>query len=116
MGDYVDRGMYSVEVMILLMCMKINYPSTFVLLRGNHECRQMTISFTFRQETLLKYDQEIFDAFCGMFDYMPLSCIVNGKFIAVHAGISPELKTLADLNRINRFHGRVEISSNFRNS
>jgi len=105
LGDYVDRGVYSTEVMILLLCMKINYPSTFVLLRGNHECRQMTISFTFRQEILLKYDQEVFEAFCSLFDYMPLSCIINGKFIAVHAGISPELKTLSDLNKINRFHG-----------
>jgi hypothetical protein len=110
LGDYVDRGVYSTEVMILLLCMKINYPSTFVLLRGNHECRQMTISFTFRQEILLKYDQEVFEAFCTMFDYMPLSCIINGKFIAVHAGISPELKTLSDLNKINRFHGNFLLN------
>lgn len=94
------------EVMLLLLSMKINFPGTFVLLRGNHECRQMTISFTFRQETILKYDQEVFEAFCSLFDYMPLSCIINGKFIAVHAGISPELKSLTDLNKINRFHGK----------
>lgn len=74
------------------------------MLRGNHECRQMTISFTFRQEILLKYDQEVFNAFCGLFDFLPLSCVVNGKFLALHAGISPELKTLSDLNRIDRFH------------
>ena len=104
------------EVMILLLCMKINYPSTFVLLRGNHECRQMTISFTFRQEVLLKYDQEVFESFCSLFDYMPLSCIINGKFIAVHAGISPELKTLSDLNKINRFHGKGSYLINVRNS
>ena len=111
----MDRGVYSVEVMILLLSMKINFPSTFVLLRGNHECRQMTISFTFRQEVLLKYDQEIFEAFCSLFDHMPLSCIINGKFIAVHAGISPELKTLSDLNKINRFHGKESKFPNSRN-
>ena len=26
------------------------------------------------------------------FDLLPLSCIINGKFIAVHGGISPDLK------------------------
>ena len=28
------------------------------------------------------------------FDLMPLSCIVNGRFLAVHGGISPDLKTV----------------------
>lgn len=28
------------------------------------------------------------------FDLMPLSCIVNGKFLALHGGISPDLKTV----------------------
>ncbi len=25
------------------------------------------------------------------FDLMPLACIINGKFLALHGGISPEL-------------------------
>ena len=28
------------------------------------------------------------------FDLMPLACIINGKFIAIHGGISPDLKTV----------------------
>jgi diadenosine tetraphosphatase ApaH/serine/threonine PP2A family protein phosphatase len=28
------------------------------------------------------------------FDYFPLACVINGKFIAFHGGISPELKTV----------------------
>lgn len=27
-------------------------------------------------------------------DYLPLACVINGKFIAVHGGLSPELKTV----------------------
>jgi serine/threonine-protein phosphatase 2B catalytic subunit len=65
----------------------------------------MTASFTFREEVLLKYDQDIYELFCDFFDYLPLSCVVNGKFIAVHAGISPDLVTLNDINKINRFTG-----------
>ncbi len=41
--------------------------------------------------------------FIEMFDSLPLSAIINGKFIAFHAGISPELKTIAELNKIDRF-------------
>lgn len=37
------------------------------------------------------------------FDLLPLSCVVNDKFIALHGGISPELKSLEDIRRIDRF-------------
>ena len=36
-------------------------------------------------------------------DSLPLSCIVNSKFIAVHGGISPNLKSLNDIKKLNRF-------------
>jgi len=103
LGDYVDRGSFSVEVTLLLYSLKINYPKTIVMLRGNHECRQMTAFFNFRAEVLYKYDESIYNLFMESFDTLPLSCLVNGKFLALHGGISPELKTMDDLNRIKRF-------------
>lgn len=57
LGDYVDRGSFSVEVTLLLYALKINYPKTIVMLRGNHECRQMTAFFNFRAEVLYKYNE-----------------------------------------------------------
>lgn len=107
----MDRGIFSFECMFLLLCLKLNFPSTIILLRGNHECRQMTTSFTFRQEMLIKYDQEVFEEFCEIFDYLPLSCVINGKFIALHAGLSPELKQTSDINKIERFHGSITRDS-----
>ncbi len=54
----------------------------------------MTSFFNFRSECLHKYDQEIYDLFMDSFDQMPLCCVVNGKFLAVHGGLSPELRTV----------------------
>lgn len=61
LGDYVDRGIFSIEVLTLLLAMKVAYPQNVFLLRGNHESRSMTEYFTFREEVLDKYDSEIYD-------------------------------------------------------
>lgn len=49
LGDYVDRGNFSVEVMAMVMALKISHPKTIFMLRGNHECRQLTSFFNFRK-------------------------------------------------------------------
>ncbi|EGR27320.1 ser thr protein phosphatase family protein, putative [Ichthyophthirius multifiliis] len=103
LGDFVDRGQFSIECLILLYAIKLNFQQTLFMLRGNHESRQMTTYFNFRSECLSKYDQEIYDLIMDSFDLLPLSCIINGKFLALHGGISPDLITLDDLKKIDRF-------------
>ncbi len=65
-----------------------------MMLRGNHECRQLATFFNFKQEVLYKYDQHVFDAFMESFDALPLACILNERFLVIHAGISPDIKTV----------------------
>lgn len=91
------------EVLTLLLALKINYPDTVFLLRGNHECRLITQSFNFKAECINKYDQDIYYFLMDFFDTLPISAVINGKFIALHGGISPDMVLLQDLNKINRF-------------
>lgn len=103
LGDYVDRGSFSIEVVALLFATKIRHPKRVRMLRGNHECRQMTSFFNFREECEYKYDIGIYNAVMDAFDNLPLAATVNGKFLAVHGGLSPELLYLKSINTLDRF-------------
>jgi serine/threonine-protein phosphatase 2B catalytic subunit len=102
LGDYVDRGSFSLEVVLVLYSLKLNFPNSVYLLRGNHESRQLTSFFNFRSEVLSKYDLELYEVIMNSFDCIPLACIVNQKFFCVHGGISPSLRFLKELPNIDR--------------
>uniref|UniRef100_A0A0K6SBC8 Serine/threonine-protein phosphatase n=1 Tax=Chromera velia CCMP2878 TaxID=1169474 RepID=A0A0K6SBC8_9ALVE len=103
LGDYVDRGSYSIEVVLLIIAIKLNRPKNIYMLRGNHECRQMTAYFNFKDECEHKYDEDVYCAFMEFFDCLPVSALVNGKFLGLHGGLSPELVKPADIANVNRF-------------
>jgi serine/threonine-protein phosphatase 2B catalytic subunit len=73
------------------------------MLRGNHECREMTTTHNFKKEVLYKYDQEVYQRILEVFDYLPLGAVVGNKFFTVHGGISPSLQLVKDINNIDRF-------------
>mmetsp|Transcript_84536 Transcript_84536/g.146691 ORF Transcript_84536/g.146691 Transcript_84536/m.146691 type:complete len:550 (-) Transcript_84536:264-1913(-) len=103
LGDYVDRGSFSIEVVAYMYAIKIKYPKRVRMLRGNHECRQMTSFFNFREECEYKYDISVYNAIMDSFDTLPLAATINGKFLCVHGGLSPELPNLKAINGVNRF-------------
>ncbi|OQS53468.1 serine/threonine protein phosphatase PP2A [Ecytonucleospora hepatopenaei] len=107
MGDYVDRGYHSVETFSLLLCLKVLHPQQIFLLRGNHECRQITQVYGFYDEIMRKFaNSEVWKEFATVFDVLPLSAVVNNDMFACHGGLSPNFSTLDELRKIDR---KVEV-------
>lgn len=91
-----------VETILFLFSLKICYPNSIFLLRGNHECRQMTFFHNFRMEAIQKYGEQFFDLVLAAFDVLPIAALINGHFLAVHGGISPSIESITTINQFNR--------------
>lgn len=102
LGDYVDRGKQSLETILLLMCYKLKYPERFFLLRGNHECANVTRVYGFYDECKRRCNVKIWKTFVDAFNTLPIAAIVAGKIFCVHGGLSPALGHMDDIRNIAR--------------
>ena len=104
LGNYVDKGYNSIECISLLLCLKIRYPNRIYLLRGNHEGRQITQVYGFYDECLTKYgNTNVWKYFTDLFDYLPITSLIENKIFCVHGGLSPSIENIEDIKKINRF-------------
>ena len=102
LGDYVDRGSYSVEVMTLLVALKVRFPQSLYLVRGNHECCTMCSFFGFRAECLMKYGESVYECFVRLFTFLPFAAVLNGTVFCCHGGISPDIQKVGQVTELNR--------------
>ena len=103
-GDFVDRGSFSVECIITLLCFKLLYPNHFYLARGNHESRNLNKVYGFEQEVNSKYDSAVYESFIRLFYSLSLAHCINHEILVVHGGLfSKDGVTLDDIRKIKRF-------------
>eukprot|EP01016_Furgasonia_blochmanni_P055344 TRINITY_DN9238_c0_g1_i2.p1 TRINITY_DN9238_c0_g1~~TRINITY_DN9238_c0_g1_i2.p1 ORF type:complete len:313 (+),score=46.94 TRINITY_DN9238_c0_g1_i2:228-1166(+) len=103
LGDYVDRGYYSVETVSLLCALKVRYRDRVTILRGNHETRQITQVYGFYDECFRKYgNANAWKYFTDLFDYLPLTAVVENQIFCLHGGLSPSIDTLDHIKQLDR--------------
>jgi protein phosphatase len=102
LGDYVDRGEFSIECITLLFAFMCKCPDRVFLLRGNHEFPEICAQYGFKEDVLGSYSETLFDAFMEAFSYMPLAAVVNNAIFCVHGGIGAVITSVNDLEHLPR--------------
>lgn len=102
-GDFVDRGSFSLEIILLFFSLKLCYPNHFHMMRGNHESLTMNQIYGFKGEVVAKVTAHGFDLFTEAFNWLPLAAVIGEKVLVVHGGLfSEDGVKIDDLRRIDR--------------
>ena len=115
-GDFVDRGSFSLEVILLFFCFKLCYPNSFHMTRGNHESLNMNSIYGFQGEVAAKVDSQCFELFTEVFNWLPLAALLSPTasggtqpaptalpVFVTHGGLfSTDDVTLADIEKCYR--------------
>ena len=128
LGDVIDRGEFSVETITIVLLLKILYPTSVYLIRGNHEFDFLAKQCGFLEQVLSAFNDcdastssthnhgeiwskrepevdsgfEVYSAFMSLFSYIPFAVRIDEKMLCVHGGIGPQVfstKSISDIKR-----------------
>ena len=102
LGDYVDRGKQSIETVCLLLAYKIKYPEGIFMLRGNHECQNISRIYGFFDECKRRHSMKLWKEFIDLFNIFPIAALIEDKILCMHGGLSPKLTKMQEINKIRR--------------
>jgi protein phosphatase len=104
LGDFIDRGPFSTETILLLLLLKIAYPQNVWLVRGNHEFKEACVPHEELSSELagLYLSRAFLDPLFDMFAWLPIAADICHYAFAVHGGISPALIAIGQLEEIPR--------------
>ena len=114
LGNFTNRGAFSLETICLLLALKIKYNGHFHLLRGNMEDLEVSKLYGLGDECKEKLKEDItqpnsiFNQLCNLFEYLPLAAVINNQIFCVHNGIS---KNGLFLNEIQRLKFPIQVKS-----
>ncbi|MCO5546748.1 hypothetical protein L7F22_000184, partial [Adiantum nelumboides] len=106
LGDYVDRGQHSLETIILLLALKVEYPQNVHLIRGNHEASDINALFGFRIECIERMGENdgiwAWHRINQLFNWLPLAAIIEKKIICMHGGIGRSINHVEQIESLQR--------------
>jgi diadenosine tetraphosphatase ApaH/serine/threonine PP2A family protein phosphatase len=105
LGDFVDRGAYSCDVITLLFSLKILYPTRIFLVRGNHEDRLMNVNYGFQADCIRKFGhdgEDIWERTNDVFEFLPIAALVEEVIFCIHGGIGDSISSLNELRGIQK--------------
>lgn len=97
LGDYVDRGSHSLENMIYLLSLKIQYPSNLILLMGNHEA--FLVKEFYPANFWLELSQDRREMFNRTLIHLPFAVYATNGVLGLH-GALPDVEQLEAINDV----------------
>ena len=108
LGDFCDRGFFSLEVVLLLLALKIKYPDFIYLIRGHHEDSTINKKYGLGNECAERLNEDIeknksvFNLINSTFNFLPFGVLVDNTILLVHGGIGSSINSLEDIESIKR--------------
>ncbi|VDK60640.1 unnamed protein product [Anisakis simplex] len=106
LGGYLDRenqSRYQIEILLLLLLMKLRWPSHIYLLRGCQEIFDCNYECGFIKLCNDTYgNNSTYSLFSETFDVMPIAAIIADSLLCCHGGLSQWMTSRDNIRQIPR--------------